>query len=117
MSVQAPPLAVMETVERFAPGFWIVFFSRANAAVSGLDVYLTSWHRYAWYNEVIGGADDSQHILGTAFDLSGPDAARAVPALQAQGFIVVNYADGHLHAQAWPAGAARRAGLFAALGL
>lgn len=115
--IAAPPIGVMQVVERFSPGFWMVFFSKANRALAGVDVYLTSWHRTAWYNETVGGLEDSQHILGTAFDIAGPGVGTAAPRLQAEGFVVVPYADGHLHAQAWPAGAARRAGVFAALGL
>lgn len=98
-----PPPYVVRAVEAAAPGFtdwWNVAVPWAYRRSAPWTV--TSWWRSPQYNrEVAAGLEDSQHLLGTAFDLlEGPGIADA---LRAAGFVVVREWD-HLHAQAWPAG-------------
>lgn len=116
MPAYPPPPYVAYLVDRAAPGFWSEFRTRATRALSGLDVVVTSWWRGQRHNVRVGGSVDSQHLLGTAFDVSGRQWRLAAARLREQGFIVIEYA-GHAHAQAWPAGTARRAGLLAPLGV
>lgn len=115
MAAYPPPIFVQYLVERAAPGFWGIFVGEANAAMEGLDVVVTSWWRGKQRNLMVGGAPDSQHQLGAAIDVSGRDWRRAAQRLRARGFVVVEYS-GHAHAQAWPKGVARRAGLLDAIG-
>lgn len=112
-----PPLYVRWLVDQAAPGFWPIFVDRANAALDGLAVDVTSWWRTQRGNAALAGASpESQHLLGAAIDVSGRDFRQAGQRLRAQGFVVVDYPR-HVHAQAWPAGTARRVGLLQALGL
>lgn len=114
MSVYTPPYGIVVTVDRFAPGFWTDFVNAANRSLSVGD-QVTSWWRSHSANIEAGGEGDSQHLIGTAFDVVSEDRTLA-QRLRAAGFIVVEYPT-HLHAQAWPAGIARASGLLGFLGL
>lgn len=118
--VTAPPYVIVSAVEARAPGIYravVDRFNEAGAVVS--EGQVESWYRGADWNAEVGGAPDSQHLLGLAIDTSHATAASAkllAERLRARGFVVVekrSAATGrHLvHAQAWPAGTARRAGL------
>ena len=50
---------------------------------TGKDMVITSGARCAKYNKSIGGAPNSAHILGEAFDISTPDSGTRYWALRA----------------------------------
>lgn len=113
--ISSPPANVVNAVERASPGFWRWWQSaigRAYASAGSFQV--TSWWRSPSYNASVGGADDSQHLVGVAFDVV-PVTQRVYSALVSAGFRVINERD-HLHAQPWPAGTARSSGLLRYLG-
>jgi len=115
VSVTAPPSSVVNAVERFSPGFWASWQRAVNAAWSSSGGFtVTSWWRSPSYNREVGGSEESQHLVGAAFDVV-PVTSRNMQALQRAGFRVINEGD-HLHAQPWPAGVARSSGLLRYLG-
>jgi uncharacterized protein YcbK (DUF882 family) len=101
------------------PGLWPAFVNVANDALAGRNVRVTSWFRTVAENRALPAAHpQSQHLIGTAFDVNGPDRDQVAADLQRGGFIIVRgYRDGHVHAQTWPAGVAARAGLLRAAGV
>jgi len=111
----APPLSIVQGLERLSPGFWSAWSNAVGAAYRRAPFQLTSWYRSPSYNRQVGGADDSQHLLGVAFDVV-PASWAVQSALSSSGFIVVNEGD-HVHAQPWPAGTARSSGLLRYFGL
>jgi hypothetical protein len=113
--MDAPPSSIAWTVERWVPGFWGAFIGAAQFAYAREPFQVTSWWRSMDRNRELGGDPDSQHLVAAAFD-AYPATPQVAAALEAAGFIVVREWD-HIHAQAWPAGAARRAGLLAAVGV
>ena len=72
---------------------------------------VTSWYRGPVRNEAVGGHRQSQHLLGLAFDVVGPDLAQLQADLRVAGFNTVTYPD-HVHAQALRSGEAAIFGLF-----
>jgi len=104
MSVMAPPMAVLQRIEQLAPGFWADWQRAVQAAWQRADgpMQVTSWWRSVQHNAEVGGSDNSQHLVGVAFDVV-PVVQRNASALAAVGFRVINEGD-HLHAQPWPAG-------------
>jgi len=110
--MDAPSPSIVWTVERWAPGIWDAFMLAAWQAYQREPFQVTSWWRSPSRNLEVGGDPDSQHLIGTAFDCTLAAAA----ALRGVGFQVVEY-HSHAHAQVWPAGAARRAGLLDAIGV
>ena len=108
--VRRPPTALVRIIERRVPGFWQAF----GAAVAELDRRasgtVTSWWRDRATNERVGGSAQSQHLLGTALDVTGDLQAIAAVA-RAAGFVVVVESD-HVHLQAFAPGQAAAAGLF-----
>jgi len=116
MSVTAPPQSVVNAVERFSPGFWRAWGHAVNQAWRSADgrIQVTSWWRSPSHNREVGGSDDSQHLVGAAFDVI-PVNQRVYQALRQAGFTVINEGD-HLHAQPWPGGVARSSGLLGYLG-
>jgi uncharacterized protein YcbK (DUF882 family) len=46
------------------------FMERVREALGAQPVFVASWYRCAVYNAQIGGAADSQHLLGKAVDFS-----------------------------------------------
>lgn len=82
-------------------------FARRVSAAPG-DARVTSWVRSRAQNAAAGGADDSQHLIGTAADFvpRAPSTYASLAAsLRARGLIVIDEGD-HLHAQLFRAGAA-----------
>jgi len=113
--MNGPPSYVYSGVERFAPGFWASWSRAVQHAwnyAGGFSV--TSWYRTPDYNESVGGAEGSQHLLGVAFDAQARDLTRLEAGLRSAGFQTIRYAR-HVHAQPWPAGTARP--ILRALGL
>jgi len=121
--VNPPPIQIRRVVDRFAPGIYEVFVRLYVDASRGIPINVTSWYRDPTLNLTVGGAPDSQHLFGLAVDVVGRPAEISEHAarLRAKGFVVVvrplDQKSARSHAQAWPAGAARRAGVFTALGL
>lgn len=107
-SFQPPPREMVAALELRLPGLAQLFVQRVDAAVAGLDVVGTSWWRSQARNDDVGGAQLSQHLLGLAIDLVGPDEREAEKRLRALGFVVIRHAvpggSLHVHAQALPAG-------------
>lgn len=75
----------------------------------------TSWWRSPMENRRVGGAPESQHLFGFAADFDAPRDRRQLLTiaddLRRAGFVTVVEFD-HVHAQAFPPGALRRAGFF-----
>lgn len=123
--VLPPPVDVQRVVEASAPGIYRQVVANYNEAGRGIRGAVISWWRDPERNARVGGARDSQHLLGTAVDSvhqSPDEAGRFASRLRARGFIaLVKGPTGRgrwaVHAQAWRAGTARRAGLLDALGL
>ena len=117
MSLNRPPFNVVQGVELFAPGFWQAFVWHINDSASKIraPTTATSWYRNEAENQRVGGAQDSQHLVGAAVDLVNERAGQLANELTGRGFVVVNEGD-HLHVQAWPAGLIRSVGLLDYLG-
>lgn len=73
-------------------------------------IQATSYIRTPQRNAEVGGAPESQHLIGTALDVTGPTERFADFARQL-GLVVVDEGS-HVHLQLFPAGGARAAGLF-----
>ena len=74
----------------------------------------TSWWRDETNNARVGGAPESQHLLGFAFDVDPGDlreSAQIALRLRSAGLIAVVESD-HVHAQLFPAGFLRSLGFF-----
>ncbi len=98
MSVAVPPssAAVHEFVLRV-----ILAFLLDRGAFAGQR--LTSWHRDPEENERVGGVPDSQHLIGSAWDLA-PGGGRLLLTLQAAGLEPIQFA-AHLHVELRDTGA------------
>lgn len=97
MSVQAPPWILHYGAHRFFVGT-LMHSSR------GLDIELTSYWRSREDNERVGGHPWSQHLVGWAVDVIGPDIEVFADRVDAAGIVTVHELD-HLHVQLLPAGA------------
>jgi hypothetical protein len=99
VSLEAPPRAVLalpavtDAVTRFRAAI-------ERAAPPG--TWASSWWRSASWNASVGGAPDSQHLLGLAVDI-GPPTAQLAQRMRLAGFVTIDEGD-HLHVQAYPAG-------------
>ena len=71
----------------------------------------TSWFRDQLNNERVGGSPDSQHLFGFAADFDTPEPLAFGALAREIGLIPVIEFD-HVHVQAFPSGALRRAGFF-----
>ncbi len=79
------------------------FLRRIRAAwVDGVQI--TSWVRTPAKNDEVGGEVDSQHLIGTAVDVVGPNLPYFAIRCTEEGLICVNEPD-HLHVQLFQAGA------------
>lgn len=96
MTAIAPPRAFSGFVQT-------AFTSRATWAAGSSDVTLTSWYRSPVDNARVGGHPFSQHQVGWAMDVAGPDQQYMAKRLRMVGITTVQEAD-HLHFQAFPAG-------------
>jgi len=89
------------------------FYWKAVAGVQGFrGLSVTSWYRTPEKNRIEGGAAQSQHLFGLAWDVVVPrDALDHLQGhLRAQGLTAVRERD-HVHVQAFPAGSLARAGV------
>lgn len=94
-------------------GPWIrELILRANRIPPVGLVQLTSWFRTPDENAAVFGDQESQHLLGLAFDVAGPDDAlrRAFAGALEAGLIPVKETD-HLHVQLFRAGVLGKAGV------
>ena len=107
-TVKPPPAELVVAMERRFPGVFRAFTQRVDQALAGLNVTATSWWRGAATNADVGGAQFSQHLLGLALDLDGPDRLVARDRLSRLGLPVIFHAvpggAPHVHVQALPAG-------------
>lgn len=115
MSLSAPPMGVVRTVEMWAPGIYNEFLSRLFWGVRNHSVMATSWYRAPDWNRSVGGSPESQHLVALAVDLTPYDSALAA-SLQSSGLVVVPEGS-HLHVQTWPAGVLGASGMLRALGI
>jgi len=75
-------------------------------------VGVSSWFRTAEANRSAGGSPESQHLFALAMDLTGP--AQLLPdivAVARANHLIAVQERGHVHIQAFPAGALARAGV------
>jgi len=89
------------------------FLGQLGQLQVGPSLNLTSWYRDPATNARVGGAPQSQHLLGLAIDVDGDPAELDRFAVLAQhvGLTAV-LEQSHLHIQALPAGRAAAFGLF-----
>lgn len=117
MSLAPPPLAISSQIGFWIPGIWQVFVAAANRGLAeGGATQVTSWWRSPEENRRVGGNEESQHLLGLAFDAAAPSLPLLAGALRSVGFVVVEERQ-HIHVQAYQAGVLGRAGFFRALGI
>ncbi len=107
MPLEGPPRSIIWQMEGLVPGLLNEFVRRV-LRVQGVGAF-TSWWRGTGQNSRVGGSPDSQHLWAAAVDVTG-DLRAIERSATRQGLIAVRF-PGHVHIQAWPAGAARRVGL------
>lgn len=88
----------------------IVQFLRALSQALVHGQVITSWYRTPQFNRSIGGDADSQHLFGLAMDIAGPQLVFSLGLARRNGLVAVMERD-HLHVQAFPKGALKRAGV------
>jgi len=103
--VRIPPQSLVDQMDAELPGIWPAFLGRVVAGVreSRSNVRLSSWFRDPISNQNVGGAIDSQHLVGLAVDLTTDNPVALERALDAQGIVAVREGS-HVHVQAYPAG-------------
>lgn len=107
MAVLPPPVLVWQRVESRVPGVYNRFLRAVHSTGA---IAATSWYRDPVRNRVVGGASQSQHLLGLAADLiprPGVGMHQLAEAARAAGLVAVPY-DRHVHVQAWTRGTARQ---------
>lgn len=105
-----PPPFVLWRVDQVLPGIWPRFIQAAIAGTRSAS-QVSSWYRGPEQNAAVGGHPQSQHLLGLAFDVLGPDLSQLQADLRIAGFNTVTYRN-HVHAQTLEAGQAASFGLF-----
>ena len=89
------------------PSFWLPYVHRfyqiAFAIGADLNVRVTSFQRTRRHNAEVGGAELSQHLVATAWDVSGPDQDVYAARARAAGLTVIDEGD-HVHVQLFRAG-------------
>ncbi len=94
---------------------WIPWIQQFVARVNSMRLFgvtVTSWWRGPQHNRQVGGSRESQHLFALAIDVSGSREKLTALEQQAWGVGLVPVMEpGHLHIQAFPAGALRRAGV------
>lgn len=105
MALERPPAAIARNVEAHVPGAYEWLYQQLEAIHRDLPATATSWWRSKAKNASVGGAADSQHLLGLAIDIVYPSSLirrTAIPRLQAAGFTVIDEGD-HVHVQVFRA--------------
>jgi len=97
-----PPASVWRRVEQAAPGVYFHFISHLKPLQSHTGS-VTSWWRDRRTNEIHGGEEFSQHLLGLAIDLDVQDPNRLITDLRREGLTVIDEGS-HVHVQLFPAG-------------
>lgn len=97
MTVKAPPWILHH-------GAHVFFGGTLMHAAEGLDLELTSYWRSREENDLVGGHPWSQHLVGWAIDVIGPDTEIFAERVRFAGLVPVHEID-HLHVQLLPAGA------------
>ncbi len=93
--------------------FILNFYWSAVAGAQGFTgLQVTSWFRTPEKNRIEGGAQQSQHLFGLAWDLTVPrnSLQHLAEHMRAQGLVAVQERN-HVHVQAFPAGVLARAGV------
>jgi Peptidase M15 len=89
------------------PEWWqpavVAFWERAYPIGLDLAVAITSWQRTVLGNAQVGGHPESQHLLATAWDVSGPDQATYAERARGAGLVAIDEGD-HVHVQLFQAG-------------
>jgi hypothetical protein len=89
------------------PAWWLPYVVRfigtLQPLTSGLRLTVTSGFRSRARNAQAGGKPNSQHLVGLAFDFTGPDVEVLRARARAAGLVPIDEGD-HLHIQAYPAG-------------
>lgn len=89
------------------PSWWKPYVARfvqlAYPIGEDLDVAITSWARSISHNAEVGGVENSQHLIGTAWDIAGPDQLEYAARASQRGLIVLDEGD-HVHVQLFRAG-------------
>lgn len=122
MAESLPP-SLYWHVSGYLPGVYQWFFDRVAWAHRGTSARptWTSWYRDPRHNRLVGGSDESQHLVGLALDAVYASDAVAVHVAEqgrAAGLVVVHYpGEQRLHFQALPAGVLRSYGVLDSLGL
>lgn len=108
--LRVPPPALLRSA-------WFPFISnfywKAVAGAAGFrGLSVTSWFRTPEKNRIEGGAPESQHLFGLAWDVVVPRASlqHLVAHMRGQGLVAVQERN-HVHVQAFPAGSLARAGV------
>lgn len=111
MSVEFPPLELARYVNYRLPGIYARFLIPIIEAPFPGDTVVTSWYRDFVHNREVGGAPQSQHLLGLALDLTSRRPEEILGALRPTGLTVIGEST-HVHVQALPAGQPALLGLF-----
>jgi len=101
--VDAPPQSIVNFVESLAPGIYRDFVDRLLFGVAGQSGFVSSWWRSPQINREVGGAPESQHLLGLAVDVVVGRPGDAVVNLQNAGLVAVDEGT-HVHLQRFTAG-------------
>ncbi len=103
--VRVPPQRIIDQMDHLLPGIWPAFLGRVvdGARESRSHVQVSSWYRDPPTNRAVGGAAESQHLLGLAIDLVSDNPVALEKALDAQGIVAIRERT-HVHVQAYPAG-------------
>jgi len=99
----APPPRIWQPVEQASPGIYNHFIFHLVNALQGHRGSVTSWWRDRRNNEIHGGEEFSQHLLGLAVDLDAEDPNRLIADLRREGLVVVDEGD-HIHVQLFGSG-------------
>lgn len=98
-----PPASIWQRVEQISPGHYLHFISHLNSALRNHRGTVTSWWRDRGTNEIHGGEEFSQHLIGLALDLDVQDPNRLIADLRREGLVVIDEGS-HVHVQLFPAG-------------
>ncbi len=113
MSVVVPPHHVLAVTLPHVVAFLNQLWSALTSTHGFEGLRASSWYRDVETNRRVGGARDSQHLLGLALDITGDHQAlhRLLIELRGVGLFAFDEST-HVHVQLLPAGGARAEGLF-----